>query len=165
MTIRRCRPDEHDTLLAIVNAAAERYHGTIPDDCWHEPYMSADELARDMENGVTFFGDEDGNGQLVGIMGMQQVKDVTLVRHAYVRPDHQGTGIGGRLLRHVETLTSRRILIGTWAAADWAIGFYRRHGYRILSAQEASLSLQTYWTISQRQIETSVVLERAAGER
>jgi GNAT superfamily N-acetyltransferase len=164
-TILPCRPDDNLTILAIVNAAAERYRGAIPDDCWHEPYMSADELARDIGSGVAFYGCEDRHAQLVGIMGMQRVKDVTLVRHAYVRPTSQGMGIGGRLLRHLERLTDQRILIGTWAAAAWAIGFYQRHGYQLVSAQAAPELLRTYWSVSPRQIETSVVLERTVPER
>ena len=159
-TIRRCRTDEQASILAIVNAAAERYRGTIPPDCWHEPYMSADQLARDIGAGVNFYGYDDADGQLAGVMGIQHVRDVTLVRHAYVRPDCQGQGIGGALLQHLEELTNRPILIGTWADAAWAIGFYQRHGYTLVSPEETPALLGKYWEISPRQTETSVVLRK-----
>jgi N-acetylglutamate synthase-like GNAT family acetyltransferase len=124
--------------------------------------MSSDQLGRDVGAGVSFWGCEDDEGQLVGVMGIQQVEDVTLIRHAYVRPDRQGSGIGGRLLRHLESLTDQRILIGTWAAATWAIQFYARHGYTLLPRQETPAVLRTYWDIPARQVETSVVLAKAA---
>src|SRR5690242_10732864 len=130
--IRPCRADERAAILEIINAAAERYRDTIPANCWHEPYMTADQLERDIGAGVSFWACDDERGRLCGVMGIQPVKDVTLVRHAYVRPESQGSGIGGRLLRHLETLTNQRILIGTWAAAVWAIGFYQRHGYALV---------------------------------
>ena len=147
-------------MLAIVNAAAERYRGAIPDDCWHDPYMSADQLDRDLAAGVTFWGSEDSHGQLSGVMGIQRVEDVDLIRHAYVRPDQQGRGIGGRLLAHLERLGRRRILIGTWADAVWAIRFYQRHGWVLAPESETADLLRTYWTVSPRQIETSVVLAK-----
>jgi GNAT superfamily N-acetyltransferase len=158
--IRSCTPDEQPAILAIVNAAAERYRGAIPADCWHEPYMSAEQLARDIGAAVNFYGCEDDDGQLAGVMGIQHVKDVTLVRHAYVRPDCQGHGVGGRLLEHLEELTDRAILIGTWAAAGWAIGFYQRHGYTLVSAEETVGLLEKYWDITPRQAEASVVLAK-----
>jgi GNAT superfamily N-acetyltransferase len=156
-TIRPCRPDERARILAIVNAAAEAYRGVIPGDCWHEPYMSRAELEREMAAGVTFWGYE-ADGDLIGVMGIQQVRDVDLIRHAYVLPESQGRGIGGRLLAHLQGLTTRRILIGTWADAVWAIRFYQRHGYELVSPAAKASLLKTYWTISDRQIETSVVL-------
>lgn len=159
-TIRLCRPDERAAILAIVNAAAERYRGAIPADCWHEPYMTAEQLERDIAAGVTFWGYVDEGGELLGVMGIQPVKDVTLVRHAYVRPDQQGRGIGARLLAHLEGLTSRQILIGTWADAEWAIRFYQGRGYTLVPRSETAELLRTYWTISPRQIETSVVLAK-----
>jgi len=162
-SIRPCRPDEQATILGIINAAAERYRGAIPDDCWHEPYMSAEQLARDINAGVNFYGYEDGEGQLAGVMGVQRVRDVTLVRHAYVRPDSQGMGIGGRLLQQLEGLTDQQILIGTWANAGWAIGFYQRHGYALVSPHDTPALLRAYWQISPRQIETSVVLTKSAA--
>ena len=160
-TIRRCRDDEQPTILSIVNAAAERYRGVIPADCWHEPYMPAAELAREIRNGVSFWGAEGPDAQLAGVMGIQAVKDVTLVRHAYVRPDQQGKGVGTLLLRHLETLTDRRILIGTWADASWAIRFYEAHGYALIPREETPALLAKYWGIPQRQVETSVVLGKA----
>jgi GNAT superfamily N-acetyltransferase len=156
--IRPCRPDELETILSIVNGAAtEAYRGVIPNDCWHEPYMSRAELEHEIAAGVAFWGYE-SDGALIGVMGTQPVKDVTLIRHAYVRPGHQSRGIGGQLLAHLRTLTTRRILIGTWAAAEWAIRFYERHGFVLVPAAETAGVLRTYWAISDRQIETSVVL-------
>lgn len=156
-SIRLCRADDRATIHAIVNAAAEAYRGVIPADCWHEPYMSAEDLDREIAAGVVFWGCEAG-GELVGVMGIQPVLDVDLVRHAYVKPENQGQGIGGLLLAHLQRLTARRILIGTWTAAEWAIRFYQRHGYELVpEANKASL-LRKYWSISDRQIETSVVL-------
>jgi GNAT superfamily N-acetyltransferase len=155
--IRPCRPDERDCILAIVNAAAEAYRGVIPADRWHEPYMPADELGADIAAGVEFWGYEDG-GELLGIMGMQRVRDVDLIRHAYVSPEHQGHGIGGRLLEHIASSATRRMLVGTWAAAEWAIRFYRHHGFELLPRDEGAELLRSYWTIPEPQIETSVVL-------
>jgi GNAT superfamily N-acetyltransferase len=156
-TIRLCRPDERAAILAIINAAAEAYRGVIPSDCWHEPYMSARDLEREIAAGVAFWGYE-ADGELIGVMGIQPVRDVDLIRHAYVLPGSQGRGIGSRLLAHLRSLTSRPILIGTWADAEWAIRFYQRHGFELVSPSQKSSLLKTYWTISERQIETSVVL-------
>ena len=164
-TIRPCRPEERGEILAIVNAAAARYRGAIPADCWHEPYMPAEQLAREIAAGVAFWGYEEDPDGLVGVMGIQPVADVALVRHAYVRPDAQGRGIGGALLRHLEqldTLAARPILIGTWADASWAIVFYQRHGYALVPPDEAAELLARYWTVSPRQAEVSVVLAKAA---
>ena len=160
MTIRPCRPEEHPEILAIVNAAAERYRGAIPADCWHEPYMSAEQLARDVAAGVSFWGAADESGRLAGVMGIQPVRDVELIRHAYVRPALQGKGIGGELLRFLEGKGRGRILIGTWAAASWAIAFYQRNGYTLVPQVQTPELLRTYWTVSPRQIETSVVLAK-----
>lgn len=161
--VRPCRPDERATILAIVNAAAEAYRGVIPDDCWHEPYMSAAELEREVAAGVAFWCYDEGDG-LAGVMGIQPVRDVDLIRHAYVLPERQASGIGGRLLAHLQRLTRRRILVGTWADATWAIRFYERHGYELVPEARKAELLRTYWTISDRQIETSVVLARPAVE-
>jgi len=144
-------------MVAIVNAAAEAYRGAIPADCWHEPYMPADALAREIAAGVAFWGYEDA-GQLIGVMGIQPVQDVELIRHAYVDPVHQGRGIGGALLAHLRGLAQRRILVGTWADATWAIRFYERHGFQLIPPPQKDALLRKYWTISPRQIETSVVL-------
>jgi GNAT superfamily N-acetyltransferase len=155
--IRRCRDDERPAIRAIVNAAAEAYRGVIPADRWHDPYMGAGELDREIAAGVAFWGYDDGDG-LIGVMGIQPVGDVTLIRHAYVLPARQGRGVGGALLRDLRRRTDRRVLVGTWAAADWAIRFYRGNGFELVSPTRAAALLRTYWTIPQRQIETSVVL-------
>ena len=155
--IRACRDDERDTILEIVNAAAEAYRGVIPEDRWHDPYMGADELDREIAAGVAFWGYED-DGELVGVMGIQPVGDVELIRHAYVRPGRQRGGIGGALLDHLRAVASRPMLVGTWAAAEWAIRFYERHGFELESRERTAELLRTYWDIPERQIETSVVL-------
>jgi GNAT superfamily N-acetyltransferase len=155
--IRRCRPEEGPAILAIVNAAAEAYRGVIPADRWHEPYMSEGELAAEIAAGVAFWGCESG-GELVGVMGIQPVRDVDLIRHAYVQPGSQRRGIGAALLAHLARGRTRRTLVGTWAAADWAVSFYRRHGFELLSPERGAELLRTYWTIPERQIATSVVL-------
>jgi GNAT superfamily N-acetyltransferase len=160
VSIRPCGNDERDAILAIVNAAAEAYRGVIPADRWHEPYMPADELDREIEAGVVFWGYED-SGELVGIMGIQDVGDVDLIRHAYVLPDHQRRGIGAALLERLAGSGGRRMLVGTWAAAEWAIAFYRREGFEPVSRERAADLLRTHWAIPDRQIETSVVLELA----
>ena len=156
-TIRPCRHDERDAILAIVNAGAEAYRGVIPADRWHEPYMSSEDLDGDIAAGVEFWGFEAG-GALVGVMGIQRLTDVDLIRHAYVVPGSQRHGVGAALLQHLKGSTARQILIGTWGAADWAIRFYRRHGFELVSPERKSALLRTYWTIPDRQIETSVVL-------
>ena len=156
-SIRLCRDDERAAILAIVNAAAEAYRGVIPADRWHEPYMPLRELDGEIAAGVVFWGYDD-DGVLVGIMGIQSVGDFDLIRHAYVSPGSQRHGVGAALLAHLTRSTTRRMLVGTWAAADWAIRFYRRHGFELVSPQRKTALLQTYWTIPDRQIETSVVL-------
>ena len=157
--VRLCRDDEQPAMLRIINAAAQRYHGVIPDDCWHEPYMAAASLTGEIAAGVTFSGVE-LDGTLVGVMGRQEVLDVDLIRHAYVAPEAQGRGVGGLLLAELCASTARPILVGTWAAATWAIGFYQRHGFRLVPDDEIPALLRRYWTISDRQIETSVVLRK-----
>jgi GNAT superfamily N-acetyltransferase len=156
-SIRRCREDERAAIVAVVNAAAEAYRGVIPADRWHEPYMPLDELDGEIAAGVAFWGYE-ADGALVGIMGIQPVGDVDLIRHAYVSPDSQRHGVGSALLAHLARSSTRRMLVGTWAAADWAIGFYRRHGFELLSPERNAALLKTYWAIPDRQIEASVVL-------
>jgi GNAT superfamily N-acetyltransferase len=156
-TIRRCRDDERPAILAIVDAAAEAYRGVIPADRWREPYMPAEELDAEMAAGVVFWGYEE-DGALLGIMGIQPVGDVDLIRHAYVAPAAQRKGVGGALLEHLRASASRRMLVGTWAAAGWAIAFYERHGFELLPREEGARLLRSYWTIPERQIETSVVL-------
>jgi GNAT superfamily N-acetyltransferase len=155
--IRPCRPDEAPAILAIVNAAAEAYRGVIPPDRWHEPYMPAAELDAEIAAGVEFWGYESG-GELVGVMGIQPVRDVDLIRHAYVTPGNQRRGIGAALLAHLAAGRTRRTLVGTWAAAGWAVSFYRRHGFELLSPERSAELLKAYWAIPDRQIATSVVL-------
>jgi GNAT superfamily N-acetyltransferase len=155
--IRPCRDDEQAAILATVNAAAEVYRGVIPADRWHEPYMDSAELQRELADGVVFWGYE-ADGALIGVMGIQPVGDVDLIRHAYVLPGNQGSGIGRDLLEHLRALSARPMLVGTWAAAEWAIRFYRRNGFEQVSPERKTVLLRTYWNIPERQIETSVVL-------
>ncbi|MCY4502320.1 MAG: GNAT family N-acetyltransferase [Alphaproteobacteria bacterium] len=168
--IRRCKADDFDRILAIINDAAQAYRGIIPDDRWKDPYMPAGELADEIAAGIEFDGYEAEGAGLVGVMGIQPIEDVTLIRHAYVATGHQRSGIGTALLDGLRRRQDRPVLIGTWAAAAWAIAFYRRHGFEAVPAAEKSRLLRRYWTVPERQIETSVVLAdarwraRAAGE-
>jgi GNAT superfamily N-acetyltransferase len=161
-TIRRCRDDERAAVLAIVNAAAEAYRGVIPPDRWHDPYMPIEDLCRDIAAGVAFWGFYEANGDLTGVMGLQPVRDVDLIRHAYVRPGAQRRGVGGALIGQLRRQSRRRMLVGTWAAADWAIRFYQRHGFALVTPTQKTMLLKTYWTIPDRQIDTSVVLANPA---
>jgi len=160
MIIRESVDADFATMLAIVNDAARAYRGVIPPDRWHEPYMSTDELANDIAGGVVFWVAEE-EGRLSGVMGVQDKGEVALVRHAYVAPTTQRTGVGTRLLRHIESLVDKPILIGTWAAASWAIEFYRRNGFTLVPSVDKDRLLRTYWSIPARQVETSVVLANA----
>ena len=155
--IRPCTDDDVATILAIVNDGATAYQGVVPADCLHEPYMGEAALRRELGQGVHFWGYED-EGQLQGVMGIQDVQDVALIRHAYVRTARRGQGIGERLLTHLKGLTARPVLIGTWAAASWAIRFYERRGFQLASPAEKDRLLATYWTIPARQAAVSVVL-------
>jgi GNAT superfamily N-acetyltransferase len=158
--IRPCHEDERAEILRIVNLAAEAYRGVIPADRWHEPYMPARELEEEIAAGVVFWGYE-ADGELLGVMGIQPVRDVELIRHAYVLPGRQRAGVGGALLEHLIDLPRperRPILVGTWTAAKWAIRFYERHGFELTSREETVALLRAYWAIPERQIETSVVL-------
>ena len=157
--VRRCRDDERAAILRIVNLAAEAYRGVIPADRWREPYMSATELDDEMAAGVTFWGYE-SDGELLGVMGIQAVRDVDLIRHAYVVPGRQRGGVGTALLDHLSGLSTQRLLVGTWGAAEWAIGFYRRHGFELVTPEQKTALLRSYWAIPNRQIETSVVLAK-----
>jgi GNAT superfamily N-acetyltransferase len=162
--IRPCTSADFAQMHSIINDAAVAYRDVIPADCWHEPYMSEAALREEIGSGVRFWGWEQ-DGVLVGVMGIQDVKDVTLIRHAYVSTAHRRGGIGARLLEHLRALTQRPLLIGTWAAADWAIRFYERHGFRVVGDEEKQRLLRTYWTIPVRQIETSVVLAEKDASR
>ena len=157
--IRRCRETDVPTIGTIINEAAEAYRDVIPHDCWHDPYMSQSALVADIAAGVSFWG-WDASDTLIGVMGLQTVADATLIRHAYVRPAHQGRGIGGALLDALTNQAAGRILVGTWAAAEWAIRFYERHGFRRASVEETNRHLSVYWNIPARQRDTSVVLVR-----
>jgi N-acetylglutamate synthase-like GNAT family acetyltransferase len=151
-------------VLSVVNDAAEAYRGVIPLDCWHEPYMTAQELQEEVASGVQFYGYKE-NGALVGIMGIQRVKDVTLIRHAYVRTTQQRNGVGQKLLTHLTTLANTpQILVGTWTTAWWAVRFYKKNGFEIIP-KESRAKLRQYWNIPDRQAENSVVLkiEKASG--
>lgn len=159
--IRLCVDEEFEAICEVVNDAARAYEGVIPADRWKEPYMPKEELRHEIDDGVVFWGYEEDN-ELIGVMGIQQVQDVTLIRHAYVRTARQNQGIGGKLLSRLRTLTERPILIGTWADAVWAIRFYEKHGFRRVSPEEKVRLLKKYWSIPERQVETSVVL---AGPR
>jgi N-acetylglutamate synthase-like GNAT family acetyltransferase len=157
--IRSCTDVDIAAIEAVINEAAQAYRGVIPTDCWHEPYMSRSDLMAEIAAGVAFWGWEDV-GTLVGVMGLQKVRDATLIRHAYVRPAYQGRGIGGALLVTLAGQITGSLLVGTWAAAEWAIRFYARHGFRQVSVLEKQRLLQTYWSVPLRQQESSVVLTR-----
>ncbi len=155
--VRDCTGDDFDSIVAIINDAAQAYRGVIPADRWKDPYMPADEVSREIADGIMFSGVERGGG-LVGIMGAQPVGDVMLIRHAYVRTAYQSRGIGGELLTHLLARTDRPVLIGTWAASRPAIRFYEKHGFEVIEGTEKDRLLRRYWSIPQRQVETSVVL-------
>lgn len=159
VVIRGCRDSEREAVLGVINAAAEAYRGVIPPDRWHEPYFPASELEEAIAAGVAFWGCEI-DGELVGVMGIQPVGEVELIRHAYVVPARQGAGVGGALLEHLMQRSTRQVLVGTWAAAEWAIRFYRRHGFALVAREQTADLLRRYWAIPDRQIETSVVLAR-----
>jgi GNAT superfamily N-acetyltransferase len=159
--IRPCSGNDAPDILHIINAAAVAYRGAIPADRWREPYMSLDELCAEIDAGVRFTGCI-ASGALVGVMGIQRVRNVRLIRHAYVRPDWQGHGIGSQLIRHLGASNDLPVLIGTWAAASWAVRFYEGHGFALVPAEAIAPLLQTYWNVPERQIETSVVLASPA---
>jgi N-acetylglutamate synthase-like GNAT family acetyltransferase len=166
--IRASIEEDRPTILAVINDAAQAYQGVIPADRWHEPYMPPAELAQEMADGVRFWVAED-NGRVIGVMGIQDKGEVALVRHAYVATVLQRKGVGAGLLKHVQSLTSKPMLIGTWRDATWAIAFYQRNGFTLLSDSDKDELLRRFWSIPARQAETSVVLadrrwmERAAS--
>ncbi len=155
--ILKCNSEDFDTIFEIINDAAYAYKSVIPSDRYKEPYMSKEYLQNEMDAGVIFWGYEN-DGKLIGVMGIQDVKDVTLMRHAYVRTAYRNKGIGSRLIAHLKNLTCRPTLVGTWAAAIWAIRFYEKHGFRLVTNDEKNRLLRIYWSIPERQVETSVVL-------
>ena len=157
LMIRHCTNADFSAILEIVNDAAQAYRGAIPADRWKEPYMPEEELRHEIADGVVFWGCEE-NGELVGVMGIQDVADVTLIRHAYVRTAHRRRGLGAKLLSHLHKRAEKPMLIGTWKSATWAIHFYEKHGFRVVPEEEKNRLLRKYWTIPDRQIETSLVL-------
>jgi GNAT superfamily N-acetyltransferase len=152
-----CQQHDIDTICEIINDSARAYKGHIPDDRYHEPYMPLDQLLAEIEDGVIFYGFK-ADGQLVAVMGFQDKGQVILIRHAYTRTEKQGRGIGSRLLAHLLAMADKPVLIGTWRDAEWAIRFYQKHGFRLVSEKEKERLLREYWSIPERQVETSVVL-------
>ncbi len=155
--IRTCTTAELETVLSVINDGACAYEGVIPADCFHAPYMSGEELMQGIAQGIRFYVYQGGE-EILGVMGIQDVQDVTLIRHAYVRSSCQGQGIGAALLQHLRQMSTKPMLIGAWADAVWAIRFYERHGFDLVSSSEKNRLLKSYWTVSSRQIATSVVL-------
>ena len=153
------RVSDAQAICAVINAAAQIYRGVIPDDCWHEPYMSAAALQQELEDGVVFWGVSQGH-ELVAVMGFQPRGAVDLIRHAYVRPERQRNGLGRTLLEKIHDQSSCPILVGTWASAHWTIRFYERNGYRRLNPRHTARLLDTFWRIPKRQVGASVVLAR-----
>ncbi len=158
--IRQCIDGDFEAILAIINDGANAYRAAIPPDRWKEPYMGADELRHEIASGVSFSGAARDDA-LVGVMGVQPVADVILIRHAYVRTACQNQGVGSELLRHLTDRVDRPVLIGTWEAARWAIRFYEGHGFKMVGREDKDRLLKTYWSIPERQIETSIVLADA----
>jgi GNAT superfamily N-acetyltransferase len=158
VVIERCTPDDVAAIYTIVNDAAEAYRGVIPAEGWHEPYMPREELEAEIAAGVVFYGCRDGGGELLGVMGLQPVRDVALIRHAYVRTSAQRGGIGAALMDRIRAETTAPMLVGTWADATWAIAFYERNGFRLLPREETERLLREYWDIPASQVATSVVL-------
>jgi len=159
--IRRCTDADTPAVQEIINDAAQAYKGVIPVDRWHEPYMALDALQREIADGVEFWGDE-VDGVLLGVMGIQHRGEVDLIRHAYVRSHARRRGVGARLLVHLMETARKPLLIGTWADAHWAVQFYEKNGFRLLSREETGQLLRRFWNIPERQIETSVVLASPA---
>lgn len=155
--LRPCREDDFYAICTVINKAAFVYRGVIPPDRWKEPYMPEEELAEEIRSGVDFWCWEE-TGTIIGVMGIQDVKDVTLIRHAYTLPGRQRLGIGSQLLKHLSARTSRPLLMGTWADADWAIRFYEKQGFTLVTEKEKNILLKKYWNIPERQVATSVVL-------
>ena len=162
--IRRCDERDFEVIWTIINDGARAYKGVIPADRWTEPYMSREKLQHEIDEGVVFWGYEEA-GNLTGVMGIQPVQDVTLIRHAYVRTTSQKRGIGAKLLLHLLELAGGPVLIGTWADAVWAIRFYQKHGFQVVSPQQKDRLLKKYWSIPERQVETSVVLADSTWPR
>jgi len=159
--IFKCEQSDIKEICEVVNDGATAYKGVIPADRWHEPYMTEEALKNQIDEGIQFWGYKEEQ-EIMGVMGIQYKGDVTLIRHAYVRTTYRNKGIGSKLLEHLYAISTTPVLIGTWATATWAIGFYQKHGFRLLPEEEKNNLLRKYWTIPPRQIETSVVLASAA---
>jgi len=158
--IAKCEPTDFNHIYTIINDAASAYRGVIPEDRWHDPYMPKEELKRQIDEGVEFYCYKEED-KILGVMGIQFKSDVTLIRHAYVRTTSRNKGIGAKLLEHLRKIATTPVLIGTWADAGWAIAFYERHGFRLLSTEEKTKLLRKYWSIPERQVDASVVLANA----
>jgi N-acetylglutamate synthase-like GNAT family acetyltransferase len=159
--IFKCEQSDIKEICEVVNDGATAYKGVIPADRWHEPYMTEEALKGQIDEGIQFWGYKEEQ-EIMGVMGIQYKGEVTLIRHAYVRTTNRNKGIGSKLLEHLYAISTTPVLIGTWATATWAIGFYQKHGFRLLPEEEKNNLLRKYWTIPPRQIETSVVLASAA---
>jgi len=155
--IRLCQQTDMDTIHEIINDSARAYRGHIPEDRYHEPYMPKEQLLSEITDGVVFYGYED-EGQLVAVMGLQDKGPVILIRHAYTSTEKRHRGIGSSLLEHLLGMTAKPVLIGTWRDAEWAIRFYEKHGFKLVSKEQKEKLLTEYWSIPERQVETSVVL-------
>ena len=155
--ISECGARDFERIHEIINAAAETYRGVIPAECWHEPYMSREALRAEIDDEVVFWGYW-RDAALIGVMGIQDRGEVTLIRHAYVAPSHRRGGVGAAILAHLHTISDRPYLVGTWAAATWAVDFYRKHGYRLVTEEEKDRLLAQFWTVPAEQVRASVVL-------
>jgi N-acetylglutamate synthase-like GNAT family acetyltransferase len=155
--IRLSTDKDFETIYEVINDAAQAYKGIIPEDRWNDPYMTREELRHEIDDGVIFWAYKDDDN-MVGVMGIQDVQDVTLIRHAYVRTAKRNQGIGGQLLAFLSEKTTKPLLMGTWEDATWAIRFYEKHGFRMVSPKEKDRLLRKYWSIPERQVATSVVL-------
>mgnify|MGYP001110089986 FL=1 len=147
--LRLCTENDTEAIYQIINDAAQAYKGVIPEDRYHEPYMTRDELTDEINQGVVFWGYEEDN-QLLGVMGIQDKVEVSLIRHAYVRTHQRKSGVGTKLLTHLMSLTDKPILIGTWASADWAVRFYVKNGFNLVTPAEKNQLLRTYWNVPDR---------------
>ena len=158
--ITECTKKNISNILYVINDASLKYKGIIPNDCWHEPYMTKQKLISEFANGVRIFGYNKDNN-LVGVMGIQELKDVTLIRHAYILTQYQGLGIGKSLLQHLFKIkTSSCLLVGTWRDATWAIQFYEKFGFVLHTKKQTAQLLKKYWDLPSKQIENSVVLKK-----
>ena len=158
--IREYKKSDSSKILYVINDAAIRYKGIIPDNCWHEPYMSEQKLVNEFNAGVCMYGYHHNN-KLIGVIGIQEVKDVILIRHAYTLTFYQGKGTGSELLKYLlKKNTNSRLLVGTWRNATWAIRFYEKFDFILHTKKQSTLLLKKYWKISSKQIQNSVVLEK-----